>query len=97
MDHHPDRTACFSVTCTAAEQTQALSYPTLPGDLCLVLSNMLFLPFRYHAGIPLRMPAQASHPCSRLKYGSFFMMREWEGCWAFAASNQARASSLSFR
>ena len=52
MNHHPDRTACFSVTCTAAEQTQALSYPTLPGDLCLVLSNMLFLPFRYHAGIP---------------------------------------------
>lgn len=34
MNHHPDRTACFSVTCTAAEQTQALSYPTLPGDLC---------------------------------------------------------------
>lgn len=30
MDHHPDRTACFSVTCTAAKQTQGLSYPTLP-------------------------------------------------------------------
>ena len=44
MNHHPDRTACFSVTCTAAEQTQALSYPTLPGDLCLVLSNTLFFP-----------------------------------------------------
>lgn len=96
MDHHPDRTACFSATCTAAKQTQGLSYPT-PATSAGFLSNTLFLPFRYHAGIPLRMPAHASHPCSRLKYGSFFMMREWEGCWAFAASNHARASSFSFR
>lgn len=42
MDHHPDRTACFSVTCTAAEQTQALSYPTLPGDLCRVFVKHTF-------------------------------------------------------
>ena len=42
MDHHPDRTACFSVTCTAEEQTQALSYPTLPGDLCQVFVKHAF-------------------------------------------------------
>ena len=42
MDHHPDRTTCFSVTCTAAEQTQGLSYPTLPGDLCQVFVKHAF-------------------------------------------------------
>ena len=42
MNHHPDRTACFSVTCTAAKQTQALSYPTLPGDLCRVFVKHTF-------------------------------------------------------
>lgn len=42
MDHHPDRTACFSVTCTAAKQTQGLSYPTLPGDLCRVFVKHAF-------------------------------------------------------
>lgn len=42
MNHHPDRTACFSVTCTAAKQTQGLSYPTLPGDLCRVFVKHAF-------------------------------------------------------